>query len=144
MEEKSSEMGTAGRKRKPRAAGKSGRAELSKNVAGKKCLRHTKGRTTMVWNGIEVDCWPGTLGSSSIKGGGAERKGWADFEVAHLRAGTAGLSDIVVDSMIVGLGHGFERDFQKLFLDNAIKTKAVATAVQRTLGDREEDLAAPQ
>src|SRR5579862_7590864 len=66
------------------------------------------------------------VGSSSIKAVELKKKG-GQIEVAHL--GLEPLSsDIVVDSMIVDSGT-VSSAISKLFLDNAIKTKAVATAV---------------
>src|SRR5438045_7783348 len=66
------------------------------------------------------------VGSSSIKAGELKRKG-RQIEVAHL--GLEPLSsDIVVDSMIVDSGT-VSSAISKLFADNQIKTKAVATAV---------------
>src|ERR1019366_9009958 len=66
------------------------------------------------------------VGSSSIKAVELKRKG-GQIEVAHL--GLEPLSsDIVVDSMIVDSGT-VSSAISKLFLDNQIKTKAVATAV---------------
>src|SRR5467141_1068310 len=65
-------------------------------------------------------------GSSSIKAGELRRKG-REFEGAHL--GLEPLApDIVVDSMIVDSGT-VSSAISKLFTDNAIKAKAVATAV---------------
>ena len=66
------------------------------------------------------------VGSSSIKAVELKRKG-GQIEVAHL--GLEPLSsDIVVDSMIVDSGT-VSSAISKLFADNQIKTKAVATAV---------------
>ncbi len=66
------------------------------------------------------------VGSSSIKAVELKKKG-GQIEVAHL--GLEPLSsDIVVDSMIVDSGT-VSSAISKLFLDNQIKTKAVATAV---------------
>ena len=66
------------------------------------------------------------VGSSSIKAVELKKKG-GQIEVAHL--GLEPLSsDIVVDSMIVDSGT-VSSAIAKLFLDNQIKTKAVATAV---------------
>ena len=66
------------------------------------------------------------VGSSSIKAVELKRKG-ADIEVAHL--GLEPLApDIVVDSMIVDSGT-VSSAISKLFTDNQIKTKSVATAV---------------
>ena len=66
------------------------------------------------------------VGSSSIKAVELKKKG-GQIEVTHL--GLEPLSsDIVVDSMIVDSGT-VSSAISKLFLDNQIKTKAVATAV---------------
>src|SRR5215467_16038598 len=66
------------------------------------------------------------VGSSSIKAVELKKKG-GQIEVAHI--GLEPLtSDIVVDSMIVDSGT-VSSAISKLFLDNQIKTKAVATAV---------------
>ena len=66
------------------------------------------------------------VGSSSIKAVEL-RKGRNGIEVAHL--GLEPLApDIVVDSMIVDSGT-VSSAISKLFTDNAIKAKAVATAV---------------
>ena len=66
------------------------------------------------------------VGSSSIKAVELKKKG-GQIEVAHL--GLEPLSsDIVVDSMIVDSGT-VSSAISKLFLDNQIKTKAVATAL---------------
>jgi len=66
------------------------------------------------------------VGSSSIKAVELKKKG-GQIEVAHL--GLEPLSsDIVVDSMIVDSGT-VSSAISKLFLDNQIKTKGVATAV---------------
>src|SRR6476619_2628822 len=66
------------------------------------------------------------VGSSSIKAVEL-RKGRNGIEVAHL--GLEPLApDIVVDSMIVDSGT-VSSAISKLFLDNAIKARAVATAV---------------
>src|SRR5260370_1146126 len=66
------------------------------------------------------------VGSSSIKAVELKKKG-GHIEVAHL--GLEPLSSaIVVDSMIVDSGT-VSSAISKLFLDNQIKTKAVATAV---------------
>jgi len=66
------------------------------------------------------------MGSSSIKAVELKKKG-GQIEVAHL--GLEPLSsDIVVDSMIVDSGT-VSSAISKLFADNLIKTKAVATAV---------------
>jgi len=66
------------------------------------------------------------VGSSSIKAVELKKKG-GQIEVAHL--GVEPLtSDIVVDSMIVDSGT-VSSAISKLFLDNQIKTKDVATAV---------------
>jgi type IV pilus assembly protein PilM len=66
------------------------------------------------------------VGSSSIKAVELRKKG-GQIEVAHL--GLEPLSsDIVVDSMIVDSGT-VSSAISKLFVDNLIKTKAVATAV---------------
>ncbi len=66
------------------------------------------------------------VGSSSIKAVELKKKG-GQIEVSHL--GLEPLSsDIVVDSMIVDSGT-VSSAISKLFLDNQIKTKAVATAV---------------
>jgi len=50
------------------------------------------------------------VGSSSIKAVELKKKG-GQIEVAHLGL-EALASDIVVDSMIAGLGNGVERDFE--------------------------------
>jgi type IV pilus assembly protein PilM len=66
------------------------------------------------------------VGSSSIKAVELKKKG-GQVEVVHL--GLEPLSsDIVVDSMIVDSGQ-VSSSISKLFIDNQIKTKAVATAV---------------
>ena len=70
------------------------------------------------------------VGSSSIKAVEL-KKGRNGIEVAHL--GLEPLApDIVVDSMIVDSGT-VSSAISKLFADNAIKTKAVATAVSWVL-----------
>ena len=66
------------------------------------------------------------VGSSSIKAVELKKKG-GQIEVTHLGLEPLA-SDIVVDSMIVDSGT-VSSAISKLFLDNAIKTKAVATAV---------------
>ena len=66
------------------------------------------------------------VGSSSIKAVELKKKG-GQIEVAHLGLEPLA-SDIVVDSMIVDSGT-VSSAISKLFADNAIKTKAVATAV---------------
>jgi type IV pilus assembly protein PilM len=66
------------------------------------------------------------VGSSSIKAVELKKKG-GQIEVTHLGLEPLA-SDIVVDSMIVDSGT-VSSAISKLFLDNQIKTKAVATAV---------------
>jgi len=66
------------------------------------------------------------VGSSSIKAVELKKKG-GQIEVAHIGLEPLA-SDIVVDSMIVDSGT-VSSAISKLFADNQIKTKAVATAV---------------
>ena len=66
------------------------------------------------------------VGSSSIKAVELKKKG-GQIEVAHLGLEPLA-SDIVVDSMIVDSGQ-VSSSISKLFADNEIKTKSVATAV---------------
>jgi len=66
------------------------------------------------------------VGSSSIKAVELRKKG-NEIQVAHLGLEPLA-SDIVVDSMIVDSGT-VSSQISKLFLDNQIKTKSVATAV---------------
>ena len=66
------------------------------------------------------------VGSSSIKAVELKKKG-GQIEVAHIGLEPLA-SDIVVDSMIVDSGT-VSSAISKLFTDNQIKTKSVATAV---------------
>src|SRR5712664_1230920 len=66
------------------------------------------------------------VGSSSIKAVELKKKGGV-IEVAHLGLEPLA-SDIVVDSMIVDSG-SVSSAISKLFNDNSIKSKAVATSV---------------
>ena len=120
MEEKSSEMEpqsetqTEGGRKLPGKVSKTTRASARATKGG-----HMFGMGSKSIVGLDV-------GSSSIKAVELKKKG-GQIEVAHL--GLEPLSsDIVVDSMIVDSGT-VSSAISKLFADNAIKTKAVATAV---------------